>query len=94
MEGECLCLRATKSIISIRKSQTQISQLMGESTYSYLSTSFFKKKNIYYINIDLKYSKEEKKKKEFKGEPTPQLGKCHFKLALLIIRVGEIFVLL
>ena len=35
MEGGCVCLRARKSIISRRKSQTQKGQLI-EETYSYL----------------------------------------------------------
>lgn len=71
MEGGCLCLRASKSIISTRKSQTQKGQLI-EETYSYISIVC----NPYSISTR---KNELNKKKKWKIRRR-ELGKGHFKV--------------
>lgn len=70
MECGCLCLIATKSIISIgKKSQTQRGSIDGRDVFlfiigGYLSPFLFHKEEYYhiiYIIINLKYSKVRKK---------------------------------
>ena len=88
MEGGCVCLRARKSIISRRKSQTQKGQLI-EETYSYLcivcnpySISTRKNDNniFHWMNKKMKNQKEKKRVRQRSVQGCPPHNFSQFDL--------------